>query len=466
MPYALRSMLFEILFFFETFKTFETFTAFIEMNIVHIIPGSGGSFYCGNCLRDSKYVDAIRKLGHQVIKVPMYLPLFADEHDIKDIPVFYGAVSIYLKQLYPIFRRAPRWFDKILNSGPVLKLAAGMAGSTRAKGLEEMTVSMLLGEEGKQSEELERMVDWIAINCKPEVIHLSNALLLGLAHRLKERMNVPVICSLQDEDIWVDVMKQQARDEVWELMHEKSRYVDAFVAVSNYYASVMNDKMKIPPEKIETLYLGVDPTSYQEVHKQTRERNIGFLSRMNYDNGLDILVEAYIILKKQNGFEDVKLIMTGGSTGDDAKFLNSLKKKLKREKLNQYIDFCEDFMCDDRTMFFKRISVLSVPVRLGEAFGLYLLESMASGVPVVQPALGAFPEIVEISGGGIIYEPNTPDKLAEALARILNDKDLLANKSNDGYKGVCEHFDIEIQAKKLVDLYERIKYASQIRKYL
>jgi glycosyltransferase involved in cell wall biosynthesis len=436
------------------------------MNIVHIIPGSGGSFYCGNCLRDSKYVDAIRKLGHQVIKVPMYLPLFADEHDIKDIPVFYGAVSIYLKQLYPIFRRAPRWFDKILNSGPALKLAAGMAGSTRAKGLEEMTVSMLLGEEGKQSEELERMVDWIAINCKPEVIHLSNALLLGLAHRLKEKMNVPVVCSLQDEDVWVDVMKQKARDEVWELMHEKSRYVDAFVAVSNYYASVMKEKMRIPPEKIETLYLGVDPNSYQEVHKLARERNIGFLSRMNYDNGLDILVDAYIILKKQNGFEDVKLIMTGGSTGDDAKFLNSLKKKLKREKLNQHIDFCEDFKCDDRTMFFKRISVLSVPVRLGEAFGLYLLESMASGVPVVQPALGAFPEIVEISGGGIIYEPNTPDKLADALARILNDKDLLAGKSNDGYKGVCEHFDIEIQAKKLVDLYERIKNASQIRKYL
>jgi len=436
------------------------------MNIVHIIPGSGGSFYCGNCLRDSKYVDAIRKLGHQVIKVPMYLPLFADEHDIKDIPVFYGAVSIYLKQLYPIFRRAPQWFDKILNSGPALKLAAGMAGSTRAKGLEEMTVSMLLGEEGKQSEELERMVDWIATNCKPEVIHLSNALLLGLAHRLKERMNVPVVCSLQDEDVWVDVMKQKARDEVWELMHEKSRYVDAFVAVSNYYASVMKEKMKIPPEKIETLYLGVDPNSNQEVHKLARERNIGFLSRMNYDNGLDILVEAFIILKKQNGFEDVKLIMTGGSTGDDAKFLNNLKKKLKREKLNQHIDFCEDFMCDDRTMFFKRISVLSVPVRLGEAFGLYLLESMVSGVPVVQPALGAFPEIVEISGGGIIYEPNTPDKLAEALARILNDKDLLAVKSNDGYKGVREHFDIEIQAKKLVDLYERIKNASQIRKYL
>jgi len=223
------------------------------MNIVHIIPGSGGSFYCGNCLRDSKYVEAIRKLGHQVIKVPMYLPLFADEHDIKDIPVFYGAVSLYLKQLYPIFRKAPRWFDRILNSGPLLKLASGMAGSTRAKGLEEMTISMLLGEEGKQHEDLEQMADWIAENCKPEIIHLSNALLLGLAYKLKEKTNVPVLCSLQDEDVWVDVMKPESRDIVWKLMHDKSQYVDLFISVSNYYASIAMEKMKIPPEKIEAL---------------------------------------------------------------------------------------------------------------------------------------------------------------------------------------------------------------------
>jgi len=426
------------------------------MNIVHIIPGSGGSFYCGNCLRDSKYVEAIRKLGHQVIKVPMYLPLFADEHDIKDIPVFYGAISIYLKQLYPIFRKAPQWFDRILNSGPFLKLASGMAGSTNAKGLEEMTISMLLGEEGKQREELEQMADWIAENCKPEIIHLSNALLLGLAYKLKERTNVPVVCSLQDEDVWVDVMKPASRDEVWKLMHEKSQYVDLFVSVSNYYAEVSMEKMKIPSEKIETLHLGVDPSTYKEIHTIQRKRNIGYLSRMNYDNGLDILVDAFILLKKQKGFEDVNLVITGGSTGYDAKFISNLKKKLKKENRIQDVDFCEDFACEDRSNFFKRISVLSVPVRLGEAFGIYLLEAMAAGVPVVQPALGAFTEIIKLSGGGLIYEPNTPGKLALTLARILNDKELLTEKSSNGYQGILKHFDIGIQAEKLVQLYERV----------
>jgi len=427
------------------------------MNIVHIIPGSGGSFYCGNCLRDSKYIEAIRKLGHQVIKVPMYLPLFADEHDIKDVPVFYGAVSVYLKQLYSIFMKAPKWFDKLLNSKPILKLAAGMAGSTNAKGLEDMTVSMLLGEEGKQNEELEKMVEWIAVNVKPDIIHLSNALLLGLAHKLKEKINAPVVCSLQDEDVWVDVMRPEFREKVWGLMHEKSKHVDLFIAVSNYYASVSQVKMQLPSDKIETLYLGVDPETYSEVSNLPRERNIGYLSRMNFDNGLDILVDAFILLKKQKGFEDVKLFMTGGSTGDDAGFIKNIKRKLMKENIYQEVDFCEDFLCDDRSMFFKKISVLSVPVRLGEAFGLYLLESMAAGVPVVQPALGAFPEIIKVSGGGMTYEPNTPEKLAEALAGILNDKKILAEKSQKGLRSVKEIFDIEIQAKKLVDLYEKIK---------
>jgi len=116
------------------------------MKIIHIIPGSGGNFYCGNCLRDSKYFDALRKLQHDVVKIPMYLPLFADEHDLNDVPVFYGAVSIYLKQLFPFFKKAPVWFDNILNSKPMLKFAARRAGSTNAKGLEEMTISKISSE--------------------------------------------------------------------------------------------------------------------------------------------------------------------------------------------------------------------------------------------------------------------------------------------------------------------------------
>ena len=427
------------------------------MNIIQIIPGSGGSFYCGNCLRDSKYVDSLKSLGHKVVKVPMYLPLFSDEHDLEDIPVFYGAISIYLKQLYPIFRKAPEWLDKLLNSKPMMKLAAGMAGSTNAKGLEEMTISMLLGEEGEQSKELDKMVDWIAEHCNPDVIHLSNALLLGLARRMKQRLNVPVICSLQDEDVWVDVMKPSARDHVWKLMGEKAKDVDAFVAVSDYYAKAAQKWMNLPTEKLHAVHLGVDPEDYPFSNAVKRDREIGYISRMNAENGLEVLIDAFILLKKEERFNDVHLHITGGSTGEDTSFIKEQKQKLEANSIRSFAHFWQGFEGNHRKNFLKRVQLISVPVLNGEAFGIYLTEAMASGIPVVQPALGAFPEIVNTAGGGVIYEPNTPEALADAWTKLLDDPSKIEQLSNEARASIEAHFDINIQAEKLVKIYENTR---------
>lgn len=426
------------------------------MNIIQIIPGSGGSFYCGNCLRDSKFVDSLKALGHRVVKIPMYLPLFSDEHDIGEIPVFYGAISLYLKQLYPVFRKAPAWVDRLLNSKPLMKLAAGMAGSTNAKGLEEMTVSMLLGEEGAQKDELDKMVDWIAEHCQPDIIHLSNALLLGLARRFKQKLNVPVVCSLQDEDVWVDVMKPSARDRVWELMATRGADVDAFVAVSHYYADVARKKMNLPESKVYVVHLGVNPDDYPYLNARLKPRCIGYLSRMNAENGLDILIDAYIELKKEVRFDDVELHITGGWTGDDTGFMKQQKEKLHRSQTSETVHFWHEFEGEHRMKFLEKIQLLSVPVHQGEAFGIYLSEAMASGIPVVQPALGAFPEIIGTAGGGIVYQPNTPQALAEALTRLLDDQLLASQLSHEARLSVESHFNINRQAERLIKIYQNI----------
>ena len=423
---------------------------------MHIIPGSGGSFYCGNCLRDSKYVEALRKSDHMVVKLPMYLPLFADEHDLsREIPVFYGAISIYLKQLFPVFRKAPGWVDRALNSKPMLKLASKFAGSTRAKGLEEMTVSMLLGEEGQQKQELQKMVDWIVENCNPDVIHLSNALLLGLAQQLSQRLNVPVISSLQDEDVWVDVMKPSARETVWKLMSRKAEHVSAFISVSDYYAGVMKDKMELPKEKLESVHIGVDPADYVFRPVKEKKRNIGFVSRMCHGNGLDILVDAFILLKQKEGFDDVQMVLTGGSTGDDRKYLHEIRKQIRDAGLHNQVEFHEEFEEEGMREFMEKVMVVSVPVRNGEAFGIYLLECMASGVPVLQPDLGAFPEIVKLAEGGVIYDNNTPEELAASLEKLLSDPGELDRLSRKGREGVEKHFHIDIQAERMVKVYAK-----------
>lgn len=430
------------------------------MKIVHIIPGSGGSFYCGNCLRDSKIIQSIRKLNSDAIVLPMYLPLFSNGKN-QEVPVFYGAISIYLKQLYPIFRRFPKCFDRLLDSKPMLKLAARMANSTRATGLEEMTVSMLMGEDGNQHKELERMIDWIENHYNADVIHISNALLLGLAKRIKQRLNIPIVCSLQDEDVWVDVMSDKYRENVWQLIRTKSEDVSLFLSVSNYYTEFMKEKLQISNNKIKTIYPGVDPNDYHYINSSDKPRNIGFLSRLCKENGLDILIDVFIKLKSNKENELTKLLLSGGYTADDKKFIHEQKQKIKKAELEDFVIWIDNFDSEERNSFFSQISVLSVPVRNGEAFGIYLIEAMASGIPIVQPDLGAFPEIINLSKGGLIYDENNSDSLSQALSNILNDIDLLSNLSKKARNASEKHFNIDDSAQKMMDEYIYLSKTSQ-----
>lgn len=426
------------------------------MQVVHIVPGSGGSFYCGNCLRDSTHVQSLKKAGLGVIKVPMYLPIFSDEHDLGEVPVFYGAISLYLKHAFPLLRKAPGWLDKILNSGPALKFAAHMAGSTNPKGLEDMTISMLLGEEGEQKKELDHLVGWIAEHCQPDVIHLSNALLMGLARRIKEKLDVLVVCSLQDEDTWVNAMDDNFRIKTWKLMRERAGDIDAFFAVSDYYAKEMKKQLAIPEEKLYTHHICVDPDDYSYRNSITKDRTIGYISRMSRENGLEILVDAFILLKQQDDLRDTRLMITGGNTGDDNKYIRNIREKIKESGFQDDVIFHKDFEGEGRHEFFSKVSLISVPVLEGEAFGLYLIEAMASGVPVVQPALGAFPEIIDKSGGGVTYLPNEPSRLSDSLAELLRDPQKLEILSAEGRKGVEKYFDIREQSNTMIGIYQEL----------
>jgi glycosyltransferase involved in cell wall biosynthesis len=426
------------------------------MQIVHIVPGSGGSFYCGNCLRDSTHVQSLKKAGLGVIKIPMYLPIFSDEHDLGEVPVFYGAISLYLKHVFPILRKAPAWLDKILNSGPALKFAAKMAGSTNPKGLEDMTISMLLGEQGEQKKELDHLVDWIGEHCQADVIHLSNALLLGLARRIKEKLDVLVVCTLQDEDTWVNSMDENFKLKTWELMQERARDIDAFFAVSEYYAEEMKKQLAIPDGKLYTHHICVDPDDYFYRNRSSKERIIGYISRMSRENGLEILVDAFILLKQEEDMRDIKLMITGGNTGDDNQYIRKIREKIHAAGIQHDVIFHKDFEGDGLHEFFSMVSMISVPVLEGEAFGLYLIEAMASGIPVVQPTLGAFPEIIKKSGGGVTYFPNEPAKLSESLTALLRDPRKLEMLSSSGRKGVEKFFNIREQSTTMIKIYQNL----------
>ncbi|MCK4998240.1 MAG: glycosyltransferase, partial [Anaerohalosphaera sp.] len=303
------------------------------MKIVQLTPGSGDNFYCENCLRDAGLVRAMRERGGDVMMIPMYLPLQADrDEQVSDGPLFFGGVNVYLQQKTRLFRRTPRWVDKMFDSKRLLGWVGKFAGMTSAKELGETTISMLLGEDGKQKKELDRLVDWLAVEeNRPGVVCLSNALLAGLAEPIKERVKVPVVCMLQDEDGFVDGLGEEYGGKAWEILREKVRFVDRFVAVSEYYADEMAKRLDVDRGKFEVVGPGVKVDEYgQAVHGDGGEKVIGFLSRMCKEKGLDILVDAFILLRQDGRFGGVKLAVGGGRSRSDEVYIAGQMNKLER----------------------------------------------------------------------------------------------------------------------------------------
>ncbi|UCH92720.1 MAG: glycosyltransferase family 4 protein [Candidatus Aminicenantes bacterium] len=426
------------------------------MKIVYVTPGSGGTFYCQNCFRDSELLKSLFALGHDVIKVPMYLPINLDnDSGIVDTPVFFGAINIYLKEKLPFYRHAPVWLERLFDSHALLQLAAKKSGSTRATGLEEMTISMLLGEKGRQASELDHLINYLG-QVKPDVVHLSNALLLGLAHRLKTDLGVGVVSSLQDENEWIDLMEETYQEEVWDIMAERAVDVDSFVTASRYYSEKSQKQLGIPGDKIKVIYGGVNLDGYEKSSLPFAPPVIGYLCRMSEYFGLGILVDAFIGLKKEGRFRGLRLHITGGYTGEDKHFVKELLKKISTSGFGKDVEIFRNFDKENRIKFLKSLTLLSVPVPGGEAFGAYQVEALAAGVPVVQPNVGCFPEFVEATNGGVIYEPNDSETLAKSIASLLSDPDRVRKLSEQGRKIVLERFSMGNMAKDIVKVYEEV----------
>jgi len=427
------------------------------MKIAYITPGSGDNFYCQNCFRDDEFLTTLILLGQDVHKVPMYLPSgFEREGKVSSSPVFYGAINVYLREKIPGYKHAPNWMEKAFDSQSLLRYAAKKSGSTDASGLEGMTLSMLHGESGRHAAELDNLVRYLQDKIKPDVVHLSNALLLGLAYRLKHDLGARVVCSLQDENEWIDEMEISQQPAVWGLMGDKAEFVDTFIATSQYYSERSQKEMSIPAEKIQVIDGGVNVEGYQRSPLPFEPPVIGYMCRMSEYFGLGIVVDAFLELKKDSRFQDLKLFVTGGYTSLDKPFFDAQVHKIKdRGVENDFIVFSQ-FDKKGRVEFLKSLTLLSVPVPSGEAFGAYQVEALAAGVPVVQPNVGCYPEFVTATKGGIIYEPNDPGTLAQAFASLLTDPDRVRAMGEQGNKVVMDRNTMAGMAKNIVKIYEKL----------
>jgi glycosyltransferase involved in cell wall biosynthesis len=400
----------------------------------------------------------MRKLGHDVLVVPMYLPFQVDKNEtVSNAPIFFGGVNVYLQQKSAFFRKTPRWIDRLFDRPKLLGWVARKAQMTSARVLGEMTISMLRAEQGRQKKELDRLVEWLDTqDNKPDVVCLSNILLAGLARSIKGRLGVPVVCLLQDEDGFLDGLVSPYSQQAWQILAERSNDVDGFIAVSKYYAAVMQQRLGLGAERVHVAYVGISLDEYQLRKAWPKVPVIGYFSRMCPDKGLDTLVDAFVSLKKNEKLKSARLRIAGGKRGDDEAFLNKIRQRLSSYGLIDDVEFLADFDRDTKAGFLQSISVLSVPEKQPVAYGLYMIEALAAGVPVVEPAIGAFPELLEMTGGGVLWEPNDAAALANAMEPLLLDPVYARQLGKQGRDAVFEKFNIEQTAEEMVRIYEGV----------
>lgn len=427
------------------------------MRIVHIVPGSGESFYCQNCVRDRGLVKALHAAGHDVLMVPMYLPLTERPADsVPRAPVFYGAVNVYLEQKLSWFGRLPRRWRRPLDAPRILRWAASKAGATQASGLGDMTLSVLEGRQGRQRAELDRMIDWLRTQPPTDIVHLSNALLLGLAPALRESLGARMVCSLQDEDTWLDAMPPAWRERCWERMRRLADAVDIFLPVSAAYAETMQSRLGIPPAHCRVIAPGVDTEVFQPAAAAPAIPTLGFLSEQTEANGLDTLVEAFLLLRRRPALASLRLRLTGSRLDAPNPLRARLCRRLSAAGLREAVDLTEAYRDPHRPGFLRSLSVLSVPARRPEALGLFLIEAMACGVPVVQPRLGGYPDLVAATGGGVIYNDPSPAGLAAAIEPLLADPALAARYGRAGREAVVNRFSQSRAAAGVAALYREM----------
>jgi glycosyltransferase involved in cell wall biosynthesis len=404
------------------------------------------------------FLRAIKKVpGISASAIPLYLP--PDETNFEngfDKEVFFGAISMFLREKVRFLRNMPSFMDKIFDSKPLLKIAARQAGATRTHGYEGLTLNMIEGGNAFRKDEVDRLVQHLVKGGKPDIIHLSNALIIGIAKHIKKRINVKIVCSLLNEDDWIDEMDEPYRSLAWKMIAKEAQHIDSFVTPSNYFMNLFTARTDLKSTNIHIVPLGFDPEFTMPEKNESHDPAIGFFSRINYHNGFDKLVDAFIDLKARNVLPGLTLNVCGGFTGDDKPFITSQMKKIREKGFQKSVKIFHEFHGDNKIAFFRAVDVISVPVRKYDGYGLYILEANSAGIPVVQPSTGAFPELLGKTEGGIIYSPDTVEELSAALLRLLNDRKSISVLGETGSKRVRSELSLAKMSSGLSAVYNNV----------
>lgn len=434
------------------------------MRLLYLTAGAA-DMYCGSCLRDNALAAALLARGHDVVLAPVYTPTLTDERNVSRGRVFFGGISVYLEQHLPIFRRTPWVFDRIWDWAPMLRFASKRQIKVDPAVLGGMTVSMLRGAEGNQRKEVDKLLHWLRREQKFDAINLPFTLLIGLAKPLGDALGVPIVCTLQGEDLFLENLHEPWKTQSLELIRSKIADVDLFLPVSQYYVDFMSGYLGIPRDKMKVVPLGISLGGYEPRtvgrafspagRGADARRTVGFFGRIAPEKGLHVLVEAYHRLKQKTA-APLRLVAGGYLGPEHREYFDGVRKRVRELGLENDFTYTGSPDRAGKQQLLQSFDVMSMPATYDEPKGLTLLEAMAAGVPIVQPARGSFTEIVEKAGGGLLVTPDDPEALAQGLLRVLTDAPLAEELSKRGAIGVRAHYSVDVMADAAEAAYRHV----------
>jgi glycosyltransferase involved in cell wall biosynthesis len=416
--------------------------------------------YCGSCLRDNALAAELKRQGHDIILLPLYTPTRTDEPNVSEPKVFLNGISVCLCQEAAFFRRPRPLLDRLWDAPWMLKLASQTSIRVNPHSLGAMTVSMLRGEDGYQLKEIQKLTAWLRSEEPPDIVTLPNSLLIGLARPVREASHRPVCCTLQGEELFLNQLREPYRTQALELIAAKCEDVDGFVAVSEYSADYWQRQLGIPDRKLHVVPLGIDAEGYgPPARVPGAPFRVGFFARVAPEKGLDLLAESYVRLRRESDFSAAALEVAGYLAPEHRGYLRGVNRRMKEAGLAHEFHYRGELDRAGKIEFLRSLNVLSVPSTYDEPKGIFLLEAMASGVPVVQPRRGAFPEILARTGGGIMVEPGDAASLADGIYRLWKNPELAAELGRRGAQGVRRHFSASQMALRALAAFQAIATA-------
>ena len=376
--------------------------------------------YCGSCFRDNGLAAELIARGHDVTLIPVYTPTRTDETNVSRPDVLFGGISVYLQQYSALFRRTPRFLDRLWDSPRVIEAFAGRGISPDARVLGEMTISTLQGEQGVLRKEFEKLIEWTKDEPPPDVINLPNSLLIAMAAPLKRAFRRPVLCTLQGEELFLSELAAPYRDRAVALIRDQVRHVDQFIAVSEYCAEFMTRYLsdsrgphvgraarhqhgwvRAPPARpIETRSIASGTS-----RGLRRRKACTSWPRRTCDSGVGGRCTHRVARGRLHGAGSSRLSREGArrpQAGRSGRRVHVPRRAGPRREAG--VSAQPERAVRSRHL---RRAEGDVPARVD-----------GGGVPVVQPRRGAFTEVVEKTGGGLLVAPDDPEALADGLHRL------------------------------------------------